>query len=325
MTRTTVLGDNGPRISVMGLGCMSMSHPGRDEEESRQVLNRALESGITFFDTADKYGKGDNERLVGDALASVRDEVTIATKVGFVGSSRDPKPVDGSPEHIRRSCDRSLERLGTDRLDLYYLHRVDPDVPIEESVGAMGELVVAGKVRQLGLSEASPDTLRSAHDTHPIAALQSEYSLATREPEEEVLEACRELGTTFVAYSPLGIGLLTGAVSRPDDLPSGNRLPKQSRMNDEDNRRHNLAIVAQLRSIADALDATLSQLALAWVIAQGAVPIPSSSRLAYLEENLGALDLELDDETLRRIDAVAPREAFRGQRKSHHGMRLVGL
>lgn len=320
----TSLGQDGPTISAMGLGCMSMSHPGRDEGESRRVLAAALDAGITLFDTADKYGKGHNERLVGSALAAHRDEVTIATKVGFVGASRDPRPVDGTPEHIRRSCDASLERLATDHIDLYYLHRVDPEVPVEESVGAMADLVAAGKVRQVGLSEAAPDTLRRAHATHPVAALQSEYSLASREAEREVLEVCRELGTTFVAYSPLGIGFLTGSVTGPGDLPPGNRLPKQSRMTDEANRTHNLTIVDGLRRLADDLGLTMPQLALAWVIERGAVPIAGSSRLHYLEENLVALEVTLDEAALARIDAIAPVGAFRGDRKSELGMRLVG-
>lgn len=321
--RTTTLGQTGQPISVLGLGCMSMSHPGRDDEESLQVLTAALDAGISFLDTADKYGKGHNERLVGRAIAGRRDEVTVATKVGFVGSSRDPKPVDGSPEHIARSCDSSLERLGVDRIDLYYLHRVDPEVPIEESVGAMAELVAAGKVAQLGLSEVSPETLRRAHAVHQIAAVQSEYSLATRVPEEDVLPTCRELGTTFVAYSPLGIGLLTGRVRTPEDLPPGNRLPKQSRM-DEQHREHNLAIVDQLEEVAADLGRALPQLAIAWLLTRDVVPIPSSSRMRYLEENLAAVDLELDDAVLARLDRIAPRGAFTGERKSHLGMRLVG-
>lgn len=321
--RTTTLGQTGQPISVLGLGCMSMSHPGRDDEESLQVLTAALDAGISFLDTADKYGKGHNERLVGRAIAGRRDEVTVATKVGFVGSSRDPKPVDGSPEHIARSCDASLERLGVDRIDLYYLHRVDPEVPIEESVGAMAELVAAGKVAQLGLSEVSPETLRRAHAVHQIAAVQSEYSLATRVPEEDVLPTCRELGTTFVAYSPLGIGLLTGRVRTPEDLPPGNRLPKQSRMDDQ-HREHNLAIVDQLEEVAADLGCALPQLAIAWLLTRDVVPIPSSSRMRYLEENLAAVDLELDDAVLARLDRIAPRGAFTGERKSHLGMRLVG-
>lgn len=321
--KTTTLGQAGQPISVLGLGCMSMSHPDRHDEQSMQVLEAALDAGISFLDTADKYGKGHNERLVGRAVAGRRDEVTVATKVGFVGSSRDPKPVDGSPGHITRSCDASLERLGIDRIDLYYLHRVDPDVPIEESVGAMAELVAAGKVAQLGLSEVSAETLRRAHAVHPIAAVQSEYSLATRVPEDEVLPACRELGATFVAYSPLGIGLLTGRVRGPEDLPPGNRLPKQSRMDDQ-HRQHNLAIVEQLEQIAVDVGCSLPQLALAWLLTRDVVPIPSSSRMPYLEDNLAAVDVELDDEVLARIDQIAPNGAFSGDRKSRLGMRLVG-
>ncbi|MBW3619296.1 MAG: aldo/keto reductase [Actinobacteria bacterium] len=321
--RTTTLGPARRAISVLGLGCMSMSHPGRDEEESLSVLRAALDAGITFLDTADKYGKGHNERLVGTAIAGRRDEVTVATKVGFVGSSRDAKPVDGSPDHIRRSCDASLERLGTDRIDLYYLHRVDPHVPIEESVGAMAALVEAGKVAQLGLSEVTVATLRRAWDVHPVAAVQSEYSIAAREVEEDVLPACRALGTTFVAYSPLGIGLLTGRVRTPDDLPPGNRLPKQSRMHDR-HRAHNLRIVDELAAIAGDVGCTLPQLAIAWLLTRDVVPIPSSSRRSYLEDNLGALDVDLGEDVLARIDEVAPIGAFRGERKSSLGLRLVG-
>jgi aryl-alcohol dehydrogenase-like predicted oxidoreductase len=321
--KTTALGQAGQPISVLGLGCMSMSHPDRDDEQSMQVLDAALDAGISFLDTADKYGKGHNERLVGRAIAGRRDEVTVATKVGFVGSSRDPKPVNGSPGHITRSCDASLDRLGVDRIDLYYLHRVDPEVAIEESVGAMAELVAAGKVAQLGLSEVSAETLRRANAVHPIAAVQSEYSLATRAPEADVLPTCRELGTTFVAYSPLGIGLLTGRVRGPEDLPPGNRLPKQSRMDDE-HRVHNLAIVRQLEQVAADLGCTLPQLALAWLLARDVVPIPSSSQMRYLEDNLAAVDVELDDETLARIDRLAPDGAFSGERKSRLGMRLIG-
>lgn len=321
--RTTGLGQRAEPISVLGLGCMSMSHPGRDDDESLRVLRTALDGGIRFLDTADKYGRGHNERLVGRAITGRRDDVAVATKVGFVGSSRDRKPVDGSPAHIARSCDASLRRLGVEGIDLYYLHRVDPEVPIEESVGAMAELVVAGKVVQLGLSEVSAGTLRRAHAVHPIAAVQSEYSLATRSPEEDVLPTCRELGTTFVAYSPLGIGLLTGRVRRAEDLPPGNRLPKQSRMDDE-HRDHNLAIVDQLEEIARDLGCRMPQLALAWLLARDVVPIPSSSRMRYLLENLAAVDVGLDGEVLARIDRTAPRGAFRGERKSHLGMRLIG-
>lgn len=321
--RTTSLGPAERPISVLGLGCMSMSHPGREDGQSLAVLRAAMDAGITFLDTADKYGKGHNERLVGEAIAGRRDEVTVATKVGFVASSRDPKPVDGSPDHIHRSCDASLERLGIERIDLYYLHRVDPDVPIEESVGAMAELVDAGKVAQVGLSEVNPDTLRRAWEVHPIAAVQSEYSLAARGVERDVLPACRELGTTFVAYSPLGIGLLTGRVRSPEDLPPGNRLSKQSRMDDR-HRRHNLRIVDELAGIADQVGCTLPQLAIAWLLSRDVVPIPSSSRRPYLEDNLGAVAVELPGDVLDSIEEVAPVGAFSGERKSALGLRLVG-
>lgn len=317
------LGTDGPTLQPLGLGCMSMSHPGRDDDESLRTLRTALDRGVTLLDTADKYGKGHNERLVAQAIRGRRDEVVVATKVGFVGSSRDPRPVDGSPEYIRGAARRSLGRLDVDVIDLLYLHRVDPGVPIEESVGAMGELVADGVVRYLGLSEAGPETIARAHAVHPIAALQSEYSLWTRDPETGVLDLCRELGTTFVAYSPLGIGFLTGAVRRREDLPAGNRLAKGPRV-EPDNLRHNLGLVEQLRAFAESRGCTPAQLALAWLIARDVVPIPGSARMEHLLDNLGALDVRLTPQDVETLDGIVPPGAAAGGRKSEEGLSLTG-
>lgn len=317
------LGTEGPELPLLGLGCMSMSHPGRDDAESLRTLTAALDRGITFLDTADKYGKGHNERLVSRAIRGRRDEVVVATKVGFVGSSRDAHPIDGTPDHIRAAARASLQRLEVDAIDLLYLHRVDPDVPIEESIGAMAELVAAGEVRQIGLSEAGVDTLRRAHAVHPVAALQSEYSLWTRDPEAEVLRVCRELGTTFVAYSPLGIGFLTGTVRRRDDLPEGNRLVKGPRV-EPGNLERNLELVDQIRAYAAQIGCTPAQLALAWLIAREVVPIPGSARVEHLLENTDVLDLTLTAADLAAIDRIVPPGAAAGTRKSAEGLSLTG-
>jgi aryl-alcohol dehydrogenase-like predicted oxidoreductase len=307
----------------MGLGCMSMSHPGRDDAASVETLHLAIDEGIFLLDTADKYGKGHNERLLAGVIRDRRDEVVLATKVGFIGSSRDARPVDGSPQHIATAARGCLQRLEVDSVDLLYLHRVDPQIPIEESVGAMAELVAAGLVGQIGLSEAGPETLRRACAVHPIAALQSEYSLWTRDPEEAVLDVCRELGITFVAYSPLGIGFLTGAVRDRDDLPAGNRLAKGPRV-EPGNLEHNLEIVRQLRGIAERVGCTPAQLALAWLMAQDVIPIPGSARVEHLRENIGARDVVLSPEVLDQLDAVAPPGAAAGTRKSSEGLSLTG-
>jgi aryl-alcohol dehydrogenase-like predicted oxidoreductase len=313
----------GLEVPVLGLGCMSMSHPSRDDAESVAVIRRALDAGVSFLDTADKYGKGHNEILVGRALAGRRDEVVLATKVGFVGSSRDPHPIDGSPQHIRRSIENSLARLGTDRIDLYYLHRVDPQVPIEESVGAMADLVAAGKVRHLGVSEVAVATLERANRVHPITAVQSEYSLMTREPELDLIPACQRLGVGVVGYSPLGIGFLTGAYATPTEAPPGSRLPKQPRMQSEA-LEDNLALMERLKTLAANVGATPAQLALAWILSRGrVVPIPGCSRIQHLEENLGALDLSIPEQMMRALDAAFPPGVFVGTRKSAGGMRLV--
>jgi aryl-alcohol dehydrogenase-like predicted oxidoreductase len=297
-----------------------------DEEESVATIHRAIELGVTFLDTADMYGPFNNERLVGKAISDRRDEVVLATKFGnerredgsWVG-------VNGRPEYVRRACDASLERLGVETIDLYYQHRVDPEVPIEETVGAMSELVEAGKVKHLGLSEAAPETIRRAHAVHAISALQSEYSLFTRDVEDEVLPTLRELGIGFVAYSPLGRGFLTGAWKSMDDLPEDDtrsgRFPRFS----EENFRQNLELAERVREIAAEKDATPGQLALAWLLHQGEdiVPIPGTKRLKYLEENAAAADLELTDEDLRRIEEAIPRGSAAGERYTEQQMRAV--
>lgn len=291
------LGRAGPTVSAIGLGCMGMSqsYGTPDEAAGRATLDRALELGITFFDTADVYGPYTNERLVGDHLRPVRDRIVLATKCGLLpGSPGTPMRIDGSPAHIRAACDASLERLGVDAIDLYYLHRVDPSTPIEESVRAMAGLVDAGKVRHLGLSEVSPDTLRRAVAVHPIAAVQSEYSLWTRDPERGILATCRELGVGFVPFSPLGRGFLTGRLRSTDGLPATDFRRGLPRFQAEHFGR-NLALVERLSALADRHGCSPAQLALGWVLSRGedVVPIPGTKRPAYLQENVAALDLAL--------------------------------
>jgi aryl-alcohol dehydrogenase-like predicted oxidoreductase len=316
--QTRYLGPDRLAVSALGLGCMGMSdfYGARDEQESVAVIHRALDLGCTLLDTADMYGPFTNEQLVGRALAGRRDGVVLATKFGnerredgsFVG-------INGRPEYVRAACDASLARLGTDHIDLYYQHRVDTAVPIEETVGAMAELVQAGKVRHLGLSEAAPATIRRAHATHPITALQTEYSLWSRDPEDEILPTVRELGIGFVAYSPLGRGFLTGRWRRPEDLPEDDFRRHNPRFQGE-NFQRNLDVVAKIHEVAAEKGGTPAQLALAWVLTRGedVVPIPGTKRLRYLEENAGALDLELTAEDLARIDAVAPKGFAAGDR-----------
>jgi aryl-alcohol dehydrogenase-like predicted oxidoreductase len=309
---TVGLGSQGLAVSRQGLGCMGMSefYGAGDDEESRATIERALELGVTFFDTADMYGPHTNERLVGRALAGRRDEVVIATKFGFVRDPDDPKKrsISGRPEYVRQACEGSLSRLGVDHIDLYYQHRVDPRTPIEETVGAMAELVAEGKVRYLGLSEAAPATIRRAHGVHPISALQTEYSLWSREPEAEVLPTLRELGIGFVPYSPLGRGFLTGTIRSVDQLESSDVRRAYPRFQDgviSENRR---ALVDVLGELAEVKGCTVPQVALAFVHAAGrdVVPIPGTKRRRYLEDNVGALDVELTDEELSVLDAVAP-------------------
>jgi aryl-alcohol dehydrogenase-like predicted oxidoreductase len=323
------LGASGPAVSPVGLGCMGMSEfydPKRmDDAESIRVIHRYLDAGGNFLDTADMYGVGRNEVLVGKAIAGRRDEVVLATKFANVrGPGGEFLGVRGDPQYVKDCCDASLKRLGVDVIDLYYQHRVDPGTAIEETVGAMAELVKAGKVRHLGLSEAAPETIRRAAKVHPIAALQTEYSLWSREPEDEILPTVRELGIAFVAYSPLGRGFLTGAFKTIDDLPADDWRRHSPRFQGE-NFAKNLELVAKIRDLAAAKGCTTSQLALAWVLAQGPdiVPIPGTKRIEYLDENLGAPEVRLTPAELEQIDAILPAGSASGDRYHAQAMQAV--
>ncbi|MEU5028540.1 aldo/keto reductase [Streptomyces milbemycinicus] len=304
-------------VSAQGLGCMGMSHAygAADDEQSIATLHRALDLGVTLLDTSDFYGVGHNEELIGRAIAGRRDEVVLATKFGFANRLGEPTRIRGDAAYVRQACEASLRRLGVDHIDLYYQHRVDPQVPIEETVGAMAELVRAGKVRHLGLSEAGAQTIRRAHAVHPIAALQSEWSLWTRDLEAEIAPVCRELGIGLVPFSPLGRGFLTGRYTSVEGLEETDMRRTQPRFADG-NLERNLAIVAKLNELAEAKGVTAGQLALAWVQHQGddVVPIPGTRRQRYLEENIAALDVELSAEDLAAIEAAAPSEQIAGTR-----------
>jgi aryl-alcohol dehydrogenase-like predicted oxidoreductase len=322
------LGPKGPQVSALGLGCMGMSefYGAHDDAESIKLIHHALDAGLDFLDTADIYGPHTNEVLVGKAIKGRRDKVFLATKFGIVRDPNDPtkRGVNGRPDYVRAACDASLKRLGVDHIDLYYQHRVDPNTPIEETVGAMGDLVRAGKVRFLGLSEPSAKTIERAHKVHPITAVQSEYSLWTRDPEDGILQTCEKFGIGFVPYSPLGRGFLTGAIKSPDDFEDDDYRKHSPRFEGE-NFKRNLELVDKVRELAAGKGCTPAQLALAWVLAQGehVVPIPGTKRVKYLDENIGAVAVKLDEDDLAAIDAAFPVDAAAGARYAEASMRAL--
>jgi aryl-alcohol dehydrogenase-like predicted oxidoreductase len=321
------LGRNGPEVSAIGLGCMGMSefYGSSSEDESIATIHHALDRGVTFLDTADMYGVGKNEELVGHAIRGRRDEVFLATKFGNVrGPAGEFLGVKGDPDYVRSACENSLRRLGVETIDLYYQHRVDPNVPIEDTVGAMARLKEEGKIRFLGLSEAAPRTIRRAQAVHPITAVQTELSLWSRDAEAEVIPTVRELGIGYVAYSPLGRGFLTGQIKSPDDFPDDDFRRFHPRFTGE-NFEKNIQLVREVQTMAGEKGCTTAQLALAWVLAQGEdiVPIPGTKRRKYLDENIGALDVKLTDEDLKRLDEILPPGAAAGQRYHERGMESV--
>lgn len=322
------LGSSGLYASRLGLGCMGMSefYGKRNDEQSEQVIQYAFERGINFFDTADMYGPFINEELVGKAIKGFKDKITIATKFGIIRDANDPtkRGINGRPEYVKEACEGSLKRLGITTIDLYYLHRKDPDTPIEETVGAMAKLKEEGKIRSIGLSEVNAETLRKAHAVHPITALQSEYSLWSRDPEDGILETCKELGIAFVAYSPLGRGFLTGQIKKFDDFEQDDYRRFSPRFQGE-NFDRNLQLVKKMEALAESKDCTTAQLALAWVLAQGdnVFPIPGTKRKEYLDENIGALDVQVSPEEMEELDAIAPKGAVAGQRYPDAMMKSV--
>ena len=321
------LGCQGLSVSMIGLGCMGLSdlYGKCDKQEAIATIKSAVELGVTLFDTADVYGPFTNEKMVGTALKPYRDRVTIATKCGYVYSQTTGAwLINGKPDHVRQACDASLQRLGIDTIDLYYLHRIDREVPIEDTIGAMSDLVKQGKVRYLGLSEASPQTIRRAHGVHPLTALQSEYSLWTRDPEAEILPTLQELGIGFVAFSPLGRGFLTGQITKPEDLADDDLRKNMPRFQPE-NFQHNLRLVEQVKEIAQSKGLTPAQVALAWLLAQEnqIVPIPGTKRQRYLEENVAATELQLTSDELARIEAIVAHNAIIGNRYRESDMRVL--